>query len=191
MPFIHFKDRDNKPKRLGGQMPFILYWHKRGGDRFYPVGRWENKDFSPKDSISRNDVVQFKFDAEGDIDESLTGWFGEGPPLLFRVGSGAWSRPVQRKGNYHYFSATGSSNSMRRVKQIKVYDEEIRFALRMDIAGAGDSWIADEEYTGSIRMRDTTERRAYLVAVRHGITFDDPFGNAQTFRPRSWADLVG
>ncbi|WP_158813036.1 hypothetical protein [Streptomyces rimosus] len=34
------------------------------------------------------------------------------------------------------------------------------------------------------------ERRAYLVAVRHSTTFDDPFGDAQTFRPRSWADLV-
>lgn len=187
MPFIHYKDRDNKAKRLGGQMPFILYWHKRDGDRFYPVGLWEGKDFSPKESVSRDDVVQLKFDAEGDLDAlSLLD-----ASLFFRVGSGAWSRPVQRKGKYHYLAANGSSNSMRQVKSAKIYDEEIRFALRMDIAGAGDSWIADEEYTGSIRMRDTEARRAYLVAVRHGTAFDDPFGDVLTFRARSWADLVG
>ncbi|MEU6263684.1 hypothetical protein [Saccharopolyspora shandongensis] len=51
--------------------------------------------------------------------------------------------------------------------------------------------ISNTETNGSIRMRDRQDDRAWLVAVRHGDDWSDPFGSQTTFAKRSWADLIG
>ncbi|MEV5540250.1 hypothetical protein AB0L13_25725 [Saccharopolyspora shandongensis] len=72
-----------------------------------------------------------------------------------------------------------------------IYGDQLRFALRMDIVSRDDAWISNTETTGSIRMRDRQQDRAWLVAVRHGEDWTDPFGSQTTFAKRSWADLIG
>ncbi|SHH06182.1 hypothetical protein [Streptoalloteichus hindustanus] len=182
--FIHYKDKDNKKRRLAANMPFLLYWCKGTGDTYYPLGLWEGKDFMPKSSVSKSGVIQCRFvTADGDIDNHTI----KNAELQYRVGpTGSWSRPVQRKGKYHYLAHTGSSDSMRKIINWNIYPEQIRFALRFDISGAGDSWISENEYTGSIRMRDSSGDRAWLAAVRYGTTWDDPFGTRTSFSSRSW-----
>ncbi|MFC9738484.1 hypothetical protein [Streptomyces noursei] len=186
--FIHYKDKDNAKRRLGANMPFLLYWCKGTGDTYYPVGLWDNKDFSPKSSVDKSGIVQCRFvTADGDLDNHTV----KDAEFQYRIGNGSWSRPVQRKGKYHYIAHSGSSNTMRKINNWNIYPEQIRFALRFDISGVGDSWISEDEYTGSIRMRDSTGDRAWLAAVRHGTTWDDPFGGKVTFAPRSWNNDLG
>lgn len=40
------------------------------------------------------------------------------------------------------------------------------YRLRMNIANKGDAWISDDENTGSIRMRDSSNDRAILYFVQ-------------------------
>lgn len=187
--FVHYKDKDNKKRRLAANMPFLLYWCKGTGDTYYPVGLWDNKDFSPKTSVSKSEILQCRFvTAAGDIDNHTL----DQAEFQYRIGtSGSWSKPVQRKGSDYYIAHSGSDNTMRKVIEWNIYPEQIRFALRFDIAGKGDSWISENENTGSIRMRDSISNRAWLAAVRHGTTWDDPFGTRTTFTSRSWKNDLG
>ncbi|MER8099336.1 hypothetical protein [Kitasatospora sp. NPDC094016] len=197
--FIHFRGAGSSRSPLQAQMPFILYWKKKGESYYDPVGLVDNKDMSPKSEVHRDDVLQFRFG--GIRGENLTGPIITGPdkywawdpsrglPLEFREGAwGSWSDPIQRKGQNFYLAAKAGGTPMspiRRVNRCHAYGDGVRFALRMDIQLQGDAWISDEHTTGSIRMQNPEARRAYLVAVRYGTDFDDPFGSQTVFRRRT------
>jgi hypothetical protein len=183
-----------------GYQPFILYWNPKDSRDFYPVGLWNNTDMSPKSEVSKSEVLVFRFKTKDGqhlnaADLSPLGGSATRPAIPFEWVKGtstSWQLPSQRKGNDYYLAAVQSGSnqwSMRGVRTCNGYADGIRFALWMDIEGKGDSWISDQDNTGSIRMQATTERRAYLVAVRYGT--NDPFGSQTTFRKRTWNDLIG
>ncbi|MEV0056123.1 hypothetical protein AB0H34_37255 [Saccharopolyspora shandongensis] len=187
-PLLKYRGKNNATGALGGGQPFLLYWCKEDKDWFYPVGLWEYTDFSPKNTVSKSEILQFKFDTDKNVlDVSAL----LGTPLLCRLGSESWSRPVQRKGQNFYIARGTGSMPMRSVQNAVIYGDQLRFALRMDIVSRDDAWISNTETTGSIRMRDRQQDRAWLVAVRHGDDWTDPFGSQTTFAKRSWADLIG
>ncbi|XKK39730.1 hypothetical protein HFP72_02295 [Nocardiopsis sp. ARC36] len=185
---------EKRKETLKGGTPFVLYWNRSDMGIFYPVGLLggtggDKHDFNYKDGVSPDSVLQFRFDtAEDELTETKL----EDTNLQFRRGrTGSWERAVQRKGNDYYIAAQGSDNSMVGIQEAKVYDDQIRFALRMDIAGKGDSWISADDNTGSIRMRDDSNRRAHLVALRRGDSADDATGGYDAkFYPMSWAELI-
>jgi len=150
----------------------------RGGEAYPPASR-------PKREPSRQDPRRT---AEDELTETKL----EDANLQFRRGkTGSWERAVQLKGSDYYIAAQGSDNSMVGIQEAKVHDDQIRFALRMDIAGKGDSWISADDNTGSIRMRDDSNRRAHLVALRRGDNPDDATGGYDAkFHPMSWAELI-
>lgn len=195
--YLHFRGPNNVKSPLLGYQPFIMYWNPRNSNDFYPVGLWENTDLSPKSQVSKSEVLVFRFKTKSGerltaADLSPPGGLPEKPAIPFELDwytCTSWERPCQRKGQNYYIAAGTSNMPMRGVRTCNVYADGIRFALRMDIAGKGDAWISDEDNTGSIRMQNPTERRAYLVAVRYGT--NDPFGSQTTFRKRTWNDLIG
>ncbi|MEU6584360.1 hypothetical protein [Nocardia sp. NPDC046763] len=200
--YIHFRGPNNVKSELLGFQPFLLYWCMRGGSDFYPVGLWDNRDFSPKVEVSKNDILQIRFATKsGQPLKASDLSSNSGPPshpaipMEWRRGTGSWMRPSQRKGQDYYIAVVNPDNNssawpMHGVRTCHAYDDGIRFGLWMDIGGKGDAWISDEDNTGSIRMQTPEARRAYLVAIRHG-TGDDPFGSQTVFRKRAWSDLIG
>ncbi|WP_411130189.1 phosphatidylinositol-specific phospholipase C [Streptomyces sp. x-19] len=192
---IRYRGADSQDHLLKGGDVFLLYWMSEANDGyyqnnvFYPVGLWEGKDMSGKKKATKEDVVQFRFNAHHPYLDSGS---LQGVPLEYRVGNSSWRTPMQRKGAEYYFAATGD-NTMRSIERAYLYGDPhvTRFALRMDIVGKGDSWISADHYTTSIRMRDTEGRRAYLVAVHYGDTPGDPFGSKTVFEPISRQEMLG
>ncbi|WP_280249631.1 hypothetical protein [Nocardia abscessus] len=189
--YLNFRHRTVKRPIKGG-MRFLLYWNPRSSDWFYPVGIESHYDFSPKDEVSRDDVLEFLFDPRDDDkwDQYLTAGDIENSILFCGRRRDSWRNPAQRKGQDYYINMhVGADNGMVGIDDCLIYEDAIRFALRMDIRYRDDSWISDETNTGSIRMQDKTDRRAYMVAVHYGDDWD-PFGSETVFRKRSWNDLV-
>lgn len=186
---VNFRGPDNALHQLKGGQPFVLYWQQRNDTWLYPLGLWSGKDMMPKESISRDEVLVFRID--GNDTENLYASNIPGRGLRYHWGSRGWEKPVQRKGQQHYFAHTGSSNSMTSIQNASEANNAIRLALRMNISGAGDSWISDEQNTGSIRMQDNSSRASGLVAVRYGTGFDDALGSEQVLQKRLYSDLVG
>jgi hypothetical protein len=185
---------DKRKETLAGGTAFILYWDRSDLGIYYPVsllgGNGGDKyDFAFKDGVTPSSILQFRFDTAAD---ELTEAVLDDTNLHFRRGrTGSWERAVQRKGNDYYIAAQGSDNSMTGIQQGHIYGEQIRFALRMAIAGKGDSWISADENSGSIRMRDDVNRRAHLVALRRGDDLEDATGGYDAkFYPMSSAELI-
>ncbi|PWV44677.1 hypothetical protein [Nocardiopsis sp. L17-MgMaSL7] len=199
MAYVHYHQDngfDKKKVMLPGGTPFVLYWNWDDKGIFYPLALLggtggDRYDFSFKDGVDPSSVLQFRFDTAAD---QLTETKLEDTNLEFRRGrSGSWERAVQRKGQDFYIAAQGSSESMVGIEEAKVYDDQIRFALRMDIAGRGDSWISAHDTGKSIRMRDDSDLRGHLVAYRRGNVSDDATGGSgisAKLYPLSWAQLI-
>ncbi|MFD9871576.1 hypothetical protein ACFXI8_00395 [Streptomyces niveus] len=188
MTIIHYKDLSGNKLPLRGRMAFVLYWENQAaGRKFCPVGI-DGKDMSPSQGGSRYDLVQFRFDTDAaELDEAALLNSGG---LQWRVRDGEWKTPHLRKGS-DYFFATEGDWAMPGIRQAVVGDEGLTFRLRMDIRNKGDMWISDDQNNGSIRMRDSENDRAALVAVRMGPdTPDDAFGTAQAFPILSREDLL-
>jgi hypothetical protein len=201
---LHYRGPDMRKHPLLGEQTFLLYWNKRGGGDFSPVGIWNNTDMSPKDQAKRADLLEFRFRTKAGqhlaASDLKNDGLNPGPPLEWRHNGGAWLRPSQRKGSEYYISVdppnitsesdySGGRNLMLGIQSCFVCNEGMRFALRMNIRSTIDAWISDEEHTGSIRMQDVQDRRAYLVAVRFGT--DEPFQPGDNFYyPQSWQSMV-
>ncbi|MFE6451631.1 hypothetical protein [Nocardiopsis dassonvillei] len=185
---------DKRKETLAGGTAFVLYWDRSDMGIYYPVGLFggsggDKYDFAFKDGVPPSAVLQFRFDT---AEEQLTESVLDDTNLKFRRGrTGDWERAVQRKGSDYYIAAQGSDNTMVGVQRAHIYDDQIRFALRMDIAGKGDAWISADDNTGSIRMRDDEGRRGHLVALRRGDDLDDATGGYDAkFYPMSSAELI-
>lgn len=183
--FIHYKDKDNNKRRLGATMPFLLYWARTARTCSTRSACGTARISPPRPSVDKSGTVQCRFvTAVGDIDNHTI----KNAEFEYRVGpSGPWARPTQRKDGDHYIARSDASNNiMRKIINWEIYREQIPFSVRFDISGVGDSWISGNESRDSIRMRDSSGDRGRLVAVRYGITWDDPFGSRTTFTSRSW-----
>ncbi|MFE6685176.1 hypothetical protein ACFVFQ_01745 [Streptomyces sp. NPDC057743] len=187
---------------LTGGTPFVLYWDKGDQGIFYPVtfyggGGSAGEDFAyytkgqEGKGIPASAVLQLRFDT---AEEHLTPESLAGKPLQYRNGrTGSWIRPYQRKGDYYYIAGSNSGeNRMRSIKRAVVYEgDRIRFALRMDIEGKGDSWLSRDEHLGSIRMRDDEKLWGRLIAHRRGDVANDATGGINAlYYPRSYGELT-
>ncbi|MRH93516.1 hypothetical protein GFY24_40025 [Nocardia sp. SYP-A9097] len=197
---LHFRGNGNSKSPLLGHQPFLLYWKPSHNSDFYPIGLWDNRDFSPQTAVSKSDILQFRIMTKAqrpltaaDLTHTSGLFPPGGVPLEWKRGNGSWQLPTQRKGQNYYISVapqqSGGPWRMAGIRRCHAYDDGIRFALWMDIVDKGDAWISDQDTTGSIRMQTPNERRASLVAVRYGTS--DPFGQETMFWPRSWSDLIG
>ena len=189
--YLQYRTADNTKENLTGQTPFFLYWwHRLEPGWFYPVGAWDQKDMSPKESALARDLVAFRFSAAAG--EPLTGESIQGRKLEYRVPgtTDTWISPSQRKGVEYCFALNGGEWPFRSVARCYVYDDAIRFALRIDMDDKGDAWIADETVTSSIRMQSPEGDRAALVAVSYG-DGENPYQSpTQVIERRTWDDLV-
>ncbi|MEE2040898.1 hypothetical protein Q8791_27125 [Nocardiopsis sp. CT-R113] len=178
---VMFRNSSDKKAQLKGGQPFVLYWQKEGGTDYYPLAQWEGKDMVFKEEVSREDVVQFKFDISQQTD--VTSASVRNQPLLYRVGNGQWSRLGQRKGHAYYLAGGHLDNAIRGVRELvdRSHSGLISFSLRMDVVNKADVWISQREHTGSIRVSESEHDRANLVAVRHGDAFDDALGQTSVF----------
>jgi hypothetical protein len=188
--YLQYRTADNTKQNLTGQTPFFLYWwHRLEPGWFYPVGVAEQKDMSPQKSAVARDLVPFRFSAP--VGEPLTWESIQGRKLEYRVrGTTTWANPSQRKGVEYCFALSGGEWPFQSVARCFVYDDAIRFALRMDMDNKGDAWIADETITNSIRMQSPEDDRAALIAVSYG-DGENPYQSPdQMIDRRTWDDLV-
>ncbi|WP_329203354.1 hypothetical protein [Streptomyces sp. NBC_01435] len=134
-------------------------------------------------------LLQFRFDTDAAELDANALQYGGG--LQWRQRGGHWTTRGLRKGQDSYFATQGDW-SMGGIRQAVVTDQGMSFRLRMGIRGKGDMWISDDQNTGSIRMRDSENDRARLVAVRRGPdeSLDDPFGTEQNFPVYTFDELV-
>ncbi|MEV7423419.1 hypothetical protein [Streptomyces sp. NPDC091212] len=175
---IHYNGPGGKKQPLRGGMAFVLYWENGDdGRKMHPVGLI-GKDMSPK-AGAPSGLVQFRFSTTA---TELDTYALRTSQLQWRPGNGHWQSLYLRKGK-DYYLATDGDWKMPAIKDAAITSAHIAFRLRMDIAGKGDMWISDDQNTGSIRMRDTEDASARLVAVRRGPDDapDDPFGTEQNF----------
>lgn len=187
--YLQYRTADNTKENLTGQTPFFLYWwHRLEPGWFYPVGVSE-KDMSPKDWAPAGDLVAFRFSAPAG--EPLTGESIQGRKLEYRVpDTDTWINPSQRKGVEYCFALNGGEWPFQSVARCYVYDDAIRFALRMDMENKGDAWIADETITSSIRMQSPEGDRAALIAVSYGDGENPYHSPTERIERRTWDDLV-
>ncbi|MEW1660974.1 MULTISPECIES: hypothetical protein [unclassified Streptomyces] len=197
---LHFIKDDgfNRYKvRLAGNTPFVLYYDWENRDRFYPVtfygGNSDTREdfaFRTVGDVAAVSVLQFRFDTTA---TELTEGNLDGTPFEYRSGrTGGWLRPKQRKGQDYCIAGSTGSWDMRSIKRAHIYDDEIRFSLRMNIAGKGDAWISfDALDNHTIRMRDVEGRRARLIAFRRGDVADDATGGLDVpFTSYTYAELT-
>ncbi len=188
--YLQYRTASNAKENLTGQVPFFLYWwHRLEPGWFYPVGIADGKDMSPKESAMASDLVPFRFSAPAG--EPLTGESIQDRKLEYRVaGTDTWINPSQRKGVEYCFALNGGEWPFQSVARCYVYDDAIRFALRMDMKDKGDAWIGDEAVTTSIRMESPEDHRAALIAVSYGDA-ENPYREpTQRIERRTWDDLV-
>jgi len=189
MTIIHYSDLSGNKQPLRGRMAFVLYWENQGKvGKYFPVGA-AGKDMSPRQDGQRSNLVQFRFDTDAaELDEAA---LQESGGLQCRVGDGGWKTPYLRRGNDYYFAAEGDWE-MPGIGQAVVGDDGLTFHLCMEPKFKGNVWISGSLNDGSIRMRDSQEHRATLVAVRTGpdTAPDDAFGTTQAFPVLSREDLV-
>ncbi|WP_326734033.1 hypothetical protein [Streptomyces sp. NBC_01022] len=198
---VMYKDSGNKSRQLKGGQPFVLYWQEGGTTSCFPFSLPdEGKDMIPGDEVSRDDVVQFKFDIDEQRDVKPENV--EGKSLLYRVGSDArWKQPmVQRRrdadGHFTHFLC-GEEAFLRTdaeetipghaVRRLDDFEGMFQLLLEADDPGIG-KWVSAEKKDGSIQV--TQFGGAQLFAVRHGDAFDDALGETQTFSKRTWDDLA-
>ncbi|MEU7183580.1 MULTISPECIES: hypothetical protein [Streptomyces] len=200
MARIHFIKEDgfNRYKvPLSGGTPFVLYYEWVGTGRFYPVTFYggtsdtrEDFAFRTEAGVSAASVLQLRFNTtateltEGNLDSQ---------PLQYRNGrTGDWLRPRQRKGEDYCIAGSTGSWDMRSIKRAHIYDDQIRFSLRMDIVSKGDSWISYDALSNNvIRMRDVEGRRSRLIALRRGDVANDATGGLDvSYHSRSYDELT-
>ncbi|RPK78452.1 hypothetical protein [Streptomyces sp. ADI98-10] len=199
---VMYKDSSNKNHQLKGGQPFILYWRGEDASSCFPLALpGGGKDMIPGDEVSRDEVVQFKFDIDEQRD--VTPANVERKSLLYRVGSDApWKQPMietRRDADGHFTDflcgeeARMHSDDAERaipghaIRRLDDYQIVFRLSLEAGDPQVG-SWISARKKDGSIQVEGHTE--ASLFAVRHGDAFDDALGETQTFSKRTWEDLA-
>lgn len=190
---IYFRGPDDDVVPLEYDMPFLLYWNPRGSGSFHPVGLWADRDVCPQDEVSRDSVLEWRIRAPRQVGDPAHPDSYMYFPLQARRAGWSWRTVTQRRGADYYLSVVPADNAdswpTRGIRLAERYEDRMRFALYLDLANKSDSWISDEHNTGSIRMQNSLDRRASLVAVRYGT--GDAFGARTSFTRRGWTELVG
>ncbi|WP_054812508.1 hypothetical protein [Nocardia arizonensis] len=192
---IYFRGPDNEKLPLEYDMTFLLYWNPSGSGWFHPVGLWDNRDAGPHDDLTKDAILQWRIRPPRHVGDPAHTDSYMYFPLQTGLATWSWRTVTQRRGADYYLSVvpadTSNSWRTRGIRLAERYDDEIRFALYLDFADKINSWISDEHNTGSIRMENSLDHRASLVAVRYGTDPDDPFGPRTRFLKRGWDDLLG
>lgn len=173
---------------LKNGQPFLIYIERYSDSRRYHLVDWEGRDygyFNPQKALHPAVFAFYNPNYQSGVPFTSTTW---GDANIRELRDGQFRTTYQRKGQEYYWAHDGS-NKVQGVKSLAYSATDKGYRLRADIDGKGDSWISEEEVTGSIRFRDSENDRAILYFVTFSDNENDPRSANRDYRVRTKAEL--
>lgn len=164
VPNIRFLDGSGRRKVRNGEGFYIYIERNSAGRLFYPVYK-EGDDFGYY-KVSLEEPFEFVFhNKDVEIGKELSE-SDMTKAFLLRVNGNTFCATGQRKGKEWYWAFQNWWDNIIGLKTIETRSDDNGYRVRFSINQRGDSWISEDEVTGSIRLRDSVDDRAILYFVR-------------------------